>query len=94
VLRYLSGTKSLGLTFRKDSKMPTQMFTDNNWGGDGQCLSTAGWVMMICGAAVAWACKKQRSVSIKSADNIADIMTKILGKKVFSNLVKMPMGNA
>lgn len=44
------------------------MYTDSNWGGDEAGLSTAGWVFMISGCAVAWACKKQQSISISTTE--------------------------
>jgi len=73
ILAYLSGTKELGPTYKaKESLRPTL-----NWaprveveGASDASFdvahSTSGHVFFSCGAAIAWATKKQRAIALSS----------------------------
>ena len=55
VLRYIQGTKEMGLKFQRTQKFEVYGFCDSDWGG---CLdtrrSTSGYVFLLGGAAVSW----------------------------------------
>jgi hypothetical protein len=76
LLRYLKGTKDLGLQFTKpkdqSSRNQTNIlwgFVDSDWAG---CpltrRSTTGYVLMLNGAAVAWKSKRQPIVALSTAE--------------------------
>ena len=71
VLRYLKGSKELGLQYMKSSD-PTNIlwgYVDSDWAG---CLdtrkSTSGYVLMFNGCAVSWKSKRQSVVALSSAE--------------------------
>lgn len=75
VMRYLSGTRQMGLMFgrsqhnhnssRNDELMVVAAYADANWGGNvgSDRKSIMGWVVTLNGDVVSWASKKQRTVS-------------------------------
>ena len=68
VLRYLMGTKEIGLTFRKTGEKIIG-FADADWGS---CTvdrkSYTGCCFIFAGAAVSWESKKQRTVALSTAE--------------------------
>lgn len=70
VLRYLSGTRSYGLTYRgPHEKLAILGYTDSNWAEDvDDAKSTAGYVFKISGAAISWCSRKQDSVAISTCE--------------------------
>jgi len=71
VLRYLKGTKELGLQYTKMSD-PTNVlwgYVDSDWAG---CLdtrkSTSGYVLLFNGCAISWKSKRQSVVALSSAE--------------------------
>ena len=69
VLRYIQGTKEIGLKFQRTQKFELYGFCDSDWGG---CLdtrrSTSGYVFLLGGAAVSWSSKRQATVAMSSAE--------------------------
>ena len=72
VLRYLAGTKDLGLKFTRPSdELLNRLhgFVVSDWAG---CLdtrkSTTGYVLMLNGALVSWKSKRQNVVALSSAE--------------------------
>jgi len=72
VLRYLAGTRDLGLKFtRPADELLNRLhgFVDSDWAG---CLdtrkSTTGYVLMLNGAVVSWKSKRQNVVALSSAE--------------------------
>ena len=64
VLRYLKGTKDLGLTYQKDEKGELVGWTDSSWACDiDDSRSTSGYLMQLNGAAVSWCSQKQPTVA-------------------------------
>jgi hypothetical protein len=73
VLRYLAGTRQLGLTFHPCSEEEAApvlcAYTDADWAGDTDTRrSTTGYAVMMHGCCVAWLSKKQPTVALSSAE--------------------------
>jgi hypothetical protein len=69
-LRYVKSIlKSQGLTFRGDEGLRLYAYCDSDWAGCPDTRrSTSGYVVMFCGAAVAWISKRQPTVALSSAE--------------------------
>ena len=64
VLRYLKGTKGLGLTYRKGEQGELISWTDSSWASDlDDTKSTSGYLVQLNGAAVSWCSQKQLTVA-------------------------------
>jgi hypothetical protein len=74
ILRYLAGTRSIGLTYRHSADMNQAdigpvFYTDSDWASDKLTRrSVSGYTGIMCGAAVTWASKKQQTVALSSAE--------------------------
>jgi hypothetical protein len=79
VLRYLAGTKSVGLVFgsrtpaaerlQEPTTMTCSAFADADWAGDrSDRKSTTGWVAMVNGDPISWRCKKQPVVALSTCE--------------------------
>lgn len=81
VLRYLAGTRDLGLVFGSrnesvsDSRGHTQLeldvcaYADADWANDkSDRRSVTGWVAKINGDPISWASKKQRTVALSTCE--------------------------
>ncbi|KAH9318746.1 hypothetical protein KI387_020515, partial [Taxus chinensis] len=71
IFRYLQGTAKHGIRFNGSSKKSLQLtgYCDADWAGDVDSKrSTSGFYFILGGGAVSWASKKQRSVSLSSAE--------------------------
>jgi hypothetical protein len=70
VLRYLAGTRSLGLVFGGGTGGAELVgYSDSDWGGDlATRRSTSAFVFMVGGAAVSWASKLQKTVAKSSCE--------------------------
>ena len=64
VLRYLSGTKDLGLTFDGKGNGEITGWTDSSWGCDiDNGKSTSGYIFQLYGGSVSWSSQKQVTVA-------------------------------
>ena len=71
VLRYLAGTRSLGLTLtRTNSAHANQLYAtaDANHVGADDRRSVSGWVVLLNGAMVLWASKRQPATTLSSTE--------------------------
>eukprot|EP00253_Pinus_taeda_P020151 PITA_20151 len=69
VLRYLRGTSQYGLWYRRREGVKLQGFTDVDWvGSPSDWKSTSGGIFNLGSAAVSWCNRKQRLVSLSSAE--------------------------
>jgi len=73
VLRYLSGTKHFGITFRGNSEddLSTMIigYTDSDWVGDLDTRqSTSGYVFKMYSAAVSWSSTLQATPALSSTE--------------------------
>lgn len=68
VLRYLKGTKDIGLVYKGDSEN-LRGFVDSDWGN---ChidrRSYSGFVFMLNGCAITWDSRKQRTVALSTCE--------------------------
>lgn len=68
VLRYLQGTLNYELVYQKDN-LPLQGFADADWGN---CFidrrSFTGNTFKLCGGAISWQSRKQRTVALSSTE--------------------------
>lgn len=69
VLRYLSGTRNVGLTFTASSSPRLVGYSDSDWAA---CRfsrrSMSGYCFIVCGGAISWRAKKQTSVASSSTE--------------------------
>ena len=71
VLQYLAGTMDYRLLYRHNTShgMVPQVFVDANWAGDVETRrSTSGYVILIAGAAVSWASRRQPTVASSTTE--------------------------
>ena len=73
VLRYLSGTRSYGITYRADEVNPKENqlsgYSDVSYANNDDATSISGYVFMMSGCAITWGSKKQTSVSLSSTES-------------------------
>jgi hypothetical protein len=70
VLRYLSSTKHLRLTFKADNSIKVLAYSDADWAGDvSDRCSTSGSVIFLGSTPVLWASKKQTCVALSSHES-------------------------
>jgi hypothetical protein len=67
ILRYLAGTKRLGVLWRYGYIDPLFGYTDADWGGIEHSKSQTGWIYFLAGAPLLWASVRQRCVSLSTA---------------------------
>src|SRR5258708_26086007 len=77
LLRYLSSTRDLKLTYDRNSKCDDESrYSDSDWAGDPRDhRSISGYVFTMAGAAVSWSSKKQPSVALSSTEGEYMAMT-------------------
>ncbi|KXJ78520.1 hypothetical protein RP20_CCG004375 [Aedes albopictus] len=69
ILRYLQGTKSLGLVFRKESDAAFEGFSDADWGNDPDSRrSVTGYLFQFGGGSVSWSSRKQPTVALSTME--------------------------
>ena len=69
VLRYLKGTTKYGLWYKLTEGVKLQGFTDADWAGSpSDRKSTSGCILRIGSTTISWYNRKQRSVSLSSAE--------------------------
>jgi hypothetical protein len=70
VLRYLKGTKDLGLTYTKGKPNSNHMYsyTNASFATNANMTSTNGHVFILNGAAITWNSKRQWAVALSTAE--------------------------
>lgn len=69
ILRYLKGTKSMKLTYSKESDEGFVGYSDADWGNDPDTRrSITGYVFKQSGGAISWSCRKQATVALSTME--------------------------
>ncbi len=69
VLRYVKGTKSLGLFYQPSQDTSIAIYSDADYAGDlDERKSTSGYMLCRNGAAVSWKSKKQTVMAMSTAE--------------------------
>ena len=69
IMRYLNGTLSLGLLYRKDGSSDYIGYCETDWARDmDDRKSTPGYMFQISGEAISWRSKKQPCVALSTAE--------------------------
>ncbi|XP_071717990.1 secreted RxLR effector protein 161-like [Rutidosis leptorrhynchoides] len=69
ILRYVKGTLSFGLTFKKGEGCRLTGYCDADYAGDHDTRrSTTGYVFMLGSGAVSWCSKRQATVSLSTTE--------------------------
>ena len=69
IFRYLKGTTEFGLWYPKGNELTLVAYTDANWEGSiDYRKSTSGATLYLGNCLVAWASKKQSSVSLSTTE--------------------------
>ncbi|GJU95598.1 putative RNA-directed DNA polymerase [Tanacetum coccineum] len=69
IVKYLKGTTGHGVLFKTNGPLNIQIFIDADWAGDkGNKRSTSGYFSLVGGNLVTWKSKKQKVVSLSSAE--------------------------
>jgi len=74
ILRYLAGTKNLGITYSNTSVNPNDNsnffygFADAAYANHDDCKSTSGYVVLVAGGAITWKSKKQTTIALLSTE--------------------------
>jgi transposase InsO family protein len=69
ILRYLIGTKKLGLFYSARGELKLQGYADADWAGDADRISISGYVFTLNGAAISWTSRKQHTVALSSTES-------------------------
>jgi hypothetical protein len=71
ILRYLEGTKTLGLMYRASQQPFTlEGYSDANWAGNVDTRrSTSGYCFLLGNCVVSWTSRKQKSVALSSTES-------------------------
>lgn len=67
VVRYLSGTYSMGLKYNKSGPL-LEAFCDSDWAGSPDRRSYTGYVIKMSGGSVGWEAKKQPTIALSSTE--------------------------
>jgi hypothetical protein len=69
ILRYLKGTVSYGIFYKKGGEEELLAFTDSDYAGDEEdSKSTSGYVFLLSSGAVSWMSKKQPIVALSTTE--------------------------
>jgi hypothetical protein len=69
VLRYVKGTSSLGVFYKKEGNQELLGYTDSDYAGDqNDRKSTSGYVFLMSSGAVSWSSKKQPVVTLSTTE--------------------------
>lgn len=70
IFRYLNGTKSDGITFKKNGQLSLEAFSDADWAEDPSTRrSTTGYIVFFCGGPISWASRRQPNVTKSSTES-------------------------
>ena len=65
-LRYLKGTRDIGIVFRKATDIDLELYVDSDFANRTDARSIGGYMAMFGGSCIAWSSNKQRTVSLST----------------------------
>eukprot|EP00953_Heterococcus_sp_UTEX-ZZ885_P039071 20043-Heterococcus_DN1.PRE.3 len=71
IMRYLQGTKQLGLVFHAESSVPRALraYSDADWAGDTETRrSTTAYILTLSGCVISWQSRQQKSVALSTTE--------------------------
>jgi hypothetical protein len=69
ILRYLNGTKKLGILYKKaPGSLILEAWTDSSWGEDPDDSRSTHGHLMFMGGPISWKSSKQTSVALSSTE--------------------------
>ncbi|XP_047329780.1 uncharacterized mitochondrial protein AtMg00810-like [Impatiens glandulifera] len=69
ILRYLKGTKTQGIEFKKESECKLVGYTDSDWVGSiDDRKSISGYIFCLGSNVISWSSRKQKFVALSSAE--------------------------
>lgn len=69
VLRYLNGTRKLGITYRVTNDLDLySLYSDATWGSESDRTSITGWAVKRAGGAVSWVSQRQKSTALSTME--------------------------
>ena len=68
VLRYLNGTRNLGITFDGNQGLVLEGYSDADWGAGEDRKSISGYVFTLAGGAISWSSKKQSTTALSTTE--------------------------
>ena len=70
LLRYLNGTRNLGITYSKSGNSTPEIYSDATWASDPHTQrSVNAYVVLLYSAAISWHCGTQKSVSLSTTES-------------------------
>jgi hypothetical protein len=70
ILRYIKGTTTLGLLYKKGGDFTLTGYTDADWGGDlDERKSTGAFIFTVGNTPISWSSRKQTCVSLSSTES-------------------------
>src|SRR5271155_121851 len=67
-LRYLNGTRNLGITFDGNRGLVLEGYSDADWGAGKDRKSISGYVFTLAGGAISWSSKKQATTALSTTE--------------------------
>ena len=69
VLRYLKGTRDLGISYRQEFPPTLVGYSDADYANDEETRkSTTGYCVLFCGAPIAWRCQRQPIITLSTTE--------------------------
>ena len=69
IIRYLKGTRDLGILYTRSAEDDLIGFSDSDWAGDwDNRKSTSGYLFKLSSRPISWRSKKQTSVALSTAE--------------------------
>lgn len=95
ILRYIKGTVSHGLIFRRSSSLALTCFSDADWVGHLEdCSSTSSQCVFLGNNIISWSAKKQPTVAKSSMESeyrsLAHLRLNYLGSYISSRIFTFP----
>ena len=92
LLRFLNGTRNLGITYSNSGNSIPQIYSDATWASDIYTQrSVQAYVVLLYGAAVSWHCGTQKSISLSSTESEYFALSETVKEAVFIKHIMLQM---